>query len=324
VSFGSPIALLGLLVVPALVVVLVIGERRRKAEGARFGTPALVKASLPAPHRIRRLLPFAIALVALSALIVGVARPRANLSLPGHEATVVLAIDTSRSMAATDVKPSRLAAALAAARAFLDVAPKEYSVGIVSFSTRASVVLTPTTDRDAARTALDQIQLGTGTALGEAIDRSVAAARPNVLPGQAVPKNAIPATVLLLSDGEQTSGTKQPVAAANQARKLGVPVNTVALGTRDAVVQVPLPNGLKEQVTVTPDLKTLQEIARITGGKYSAAPTAERLKQVYRDLGSRIGKKRQAREVTAAFAAVGVLLLLVASGLSLTWTRRPL
>ena len=119
-------------------------------------------------------------------------------------------------------------------------------------------MLPPTTDRDAARTALDQIPLGSGTALGDAIDRSVAAARPNVLPGQAVPKNAIPATVLLLSDGEQTSGTKQPVAAAKQARKLGVPVNTVALGTRDAVVQVPLPNGLKEQVTVTPDPKTLQ------------------------------------------------------------------
>jgi Ca-activated chloride channel family protein len=139
-----------------------------------------------------------------------------------------------------------------------------------------------------------------------------------------VPKNAIPATVLLLSDGEQTSGTKQPVAAATQARKLGVPVNTVALGTRDAVVQVPLPNGLKEQVTVTPDPKTLQEVARITGGRYAAAPTAERLKQVYRDLGTRLGKKRQVREVTAAFAGVGVVLLLVASGLSLAWTRRPL
>jgi len=324
VSFGTPIALLGLLVVPALVVLLVVGERRRKAQGARFGTPALVKASLPAPHRARRLLPFALALVALSALIVGVARPRANLSLPGREATVVLAIDTSRSMAATDVKPSRLAAAVAAARAFLEVAPKDYSVGIVTFSTRASVVLTPTTNRDAARAALDQIRLGSGTALGDAIDRSVAAARPNVVPGQPVPKSAPPATVLLLSDGEQTSGDKQPAAAARQARKLGVTVNTVALGTRDAIVQVPLPNGLKEQVTVTPDPKTLRQVAQITGGRYAAAPTAGRLKQVYRDLGSRIGKKRQVREVTAAFAGVGVVLLLVASGLSLAWTRRPL
>jgi Ca-activated chloride channel family protein len=227
-------------------------------------------------------------------------------------------------MAATDVKPSRLAAAVAAARAFLDVAPKDYSVGIVSFSTRATVVLEPTTDRDAARTALDQIQVDSGTALGDAIDRSVAVARPGVLPGQPPPKNAPPASVVLLSDGEQTSGQKQPVAAATRARKLGVPINTIALGTREAVVQVPLPGGLEERVTVTPDPKTLREVARITGGRYTAAPTAARLKQVYRDLGSRIGKKRQVREVTAAFAGVGVVLLLIASGLSLAWTRRPL
>ena len=323
-SFGTPAALLGLLVVPALVALIVVGERRRKAQGARFGTPALVAASAPAPRPIRRLLPSALALVALAALIVGVARPRATLSVPGRQATVILALDTSRSMAATDVKPSRLAAALAAARAFLDVAPDGYSIGIVSFSTRASVVLPPTTDRLAARNALAQITLGSGTALGDAIDRSVEAARPGASSRQPSPKNAPPATVLLLSDGEQTSGDRQPLDAAAQAHRLGVPVNTVALGTRDAIVQVPLRNGLKEQVTVTPDPKTLREIARITGGRYAAAPTAERLKQVYRDLGSRLGKKREKREVTAAFAGVGVALLLVASGLSLAWTRRPL
>jgi Ca-activated chloride channel family protein len=323
-TFGSPLALLGLLVVPAIVVLLVIGERRRKAQGARFGTPALVAAAAPAPRRIRRLLPFVLALVALSALIVGVARPRATLSVPGREATVILALDTSRSMAATDVQPSRLAAALAAARAFLDVAPDGYSIGIVSFSTRATVVLSPTTDRDAASNALDQIRLGSGTALGDAIDRSVAAARPGLTADQPTPKDTPPAMVVLLSDGEQTSGDLQPRDAAQQARKLGIPVNTVALGTRDAVVEVPLPNGLKEQVTVTPDAKTLQEVARITGGRFVAAPTAERLKQVYRDLGSRIGTRREKREVTAAFAGVGVIFLLVASGLSLAWTRRPL
>ncbi len=111
-TFGTPMALLGLLVIPAIVVLLIVGERRRKAQGAEFGTPALVAASAPAPRRIRRLLPFALALVALAALIVGVARPRATLSVAGREATVILALDTSRSMTATDVKPSRLAAAV--------------------------------------------------------------------------------------------------------------------------------------------------------------------------------------------------------------------
>ena len=323
-SFGTPSALLGLLAIPAILALLALGERRRRAQGARFGTPALVAASAPPSRRIRRLLPFALALVALTALIVGVARPRAKLSVPGREATVILALDTSRSMAATDVQPSRLAAALTAARVFLDTAPPAYSIGLVSFSTRASLVLAPTTDRNAARRALDQIRLATGTALGDAIDRSVTAARSGLSPQQPSPPDAAPATVVLLSDGEQTSGDRTPLAAAAEAKKLGVPVNTVALGTREAVVEVPLPNGLRERVTVAPDTRTLREVARITGGRYAAAPTAERLRQVYHDLGSRIGTRPEEREVTAAFAGTGAVLLLIASGLSLAWTRRPL
>lgn len=323
-TFGTPLALLGLLVVPGLIVLLALGERRRRVQASAFGTPALLAGSLPAPRRLRRLLPFALAIAALTALIVGVARPRATLSVPDRSATVILAMDTSRSMSATDVKPSRFAAALTSARAFLDVAPKDYAVGIVTFSTSASVVLAPTTDRDAARVALEQIRLGSGTALGDAVDRSVAAARSGLGPLQPLPADAPPATVVLLSDGEQTSGTRQPRAAALDAKKLGVPVNTVALGTSEAVVEVPLQNGLKERVTVAPDAKTLEEIARITGGRFTAAPTAERLEEIYRDLGGRLGKKREEREVTAAFAGVGVVLLLIASGLSVAWTRRPL
>jgi Ca-activated chloride channel family protein len=324
VSFGTPLALLGLLAMPLVVALLVIGERRRKAQGARFGTPALVAASAPAPRRARRLLPLALALVALAALVVGVARPRANLSVPGRQATVILALDTSGSMAATDVQPSRLDAAIAAARTFLEVAPDSYSIGLVTFSTRATLVLAPSLDREAARTALDQIRLGTGTALGDAIDRSVAAARPGLTPQQPTPPDAPPAAVVLLSDGEQTAGRRTPVAAAEEAKRLGIPVNTVALGTREAVVEVPLPNGLKERVTVVPDIPTLRDVARITDGRFAAAPTAERLKEIYRDLGSRLGTRREEREVTAAFAGAGVVLLLVASGLSLAWTRRPL
>ena len=323
-SFDTPLALVGLLVIPFLIVMLLIGERRRRAQAAVFGTPALLAASLPARRRTRRLLPFVLALVALATLIVGVARPRATLSVPDRSATVVLALDTSRSMSATDVEPSRLSAALSSARAFLDVAPKDFAVGIVTFSTSATVALAPTTDRDAARVALDQIRLGSGTALGDAVDRSVQEARSGLNPLQPVPTDAPPATVVLLSDGEQTSGTRTPKAAAEQAKKLGVPVNTVALGTSEAVVEVPLKNGLKERVTVAPDAKTLEEIARITGGRFTAAPTAERLEEIYRDLGGRLGKKREEREVTAAFAGAGVVLLLIASGLSVAWTRRPL
>lgn len=323
-SFGTPLALFGLVLVPFLTLILVLGERRRRAQAAAFGTPALLATSLPAPRRMTRLLPIALALAALVALIIGVARPRATLSVPDRSATVVLALDTSRSMSATDVGPSRLAAALTAARAFLDVAPEDYAIGLVLFSTSASVALGPTTDRDAARAALDEVRLASGTALGDAIDRSVAAARSGLSPLQPLPADAPPATVVLLSDGEQTSGSRTPTAAAEQAKKLGVPVNTVALGTREAVVEVPLKNGLKERVRVAPDTRTLQEIARITGGRFTAAPTAERLEEIYRDLGGRLGRKREEREITAAFAGVGAVLLLVASGLSVAWARRPL
>ena len=211
-TFGTPLALLGLLVVPFLIVMLALGERRRRSKAAAFGTPALLAASLPAPRPIRRLLPFALALVALSALIVGVARPRATLSVPDRSATVVLALDVSRSMSATDVKPSRLAAALESAKAFLEVAPKDFAVGIVTFSTSASVALSPTTDRDAARAALDQIRLGSGTALGDAVDRSVTEARSGLEPAEASPRRRA------TCDGRAAVGRRADVRNAERRR----------------------------------------------------------------------------------------------------------
>jgi Ca-activated chloride channel homolog len=323
-SFAWPVALLGLLALPVLVALGWAGERRRGRDAARFGTPALVAGLLPPPRPVRRHVPFALALAALAALIVGLARPHASLSVPRKQATIVLAIDTSRSMAATDVQPNRLAAALAAARAFLGEVPRSYAVGILTFSTRATLVLKPTTDRDAGRSALDQIRLGSGTALGEAIERSVVSARPGVAAGARPPADAVPATVLLLSDGEQTTGDRTPAAAVATAKRLRVPVNTVAFGTRNAIVEVPLPGGLKERVTVTPDARTLRAVAGSTGGRFYEAASAKGLQQVYRELGSRLGRTRESHEVTSAFAGGGALLLLAASGLSMLWWRRPL
>ena len=323
-SFDWPAALLGLLALPGLAALGWAGERRRRREAARFGTPALVAGFLPPPRRLRKRLPYALALAALAALIVGLARPHASLSVPRREATIVLAIDTSRSMAAKDVQPSRLAAALTAARAFLEETPRSYSVGILTFSTHAALVLKPTTDRDAAASALDEIRLGSGTALGEGIEQSVVAARPGVTSGASPPPDAIPATVLLLSDGEQTTGNRSPTAATATAKRLRVPVSTVAFGTREAVVEVPLPGGLKERVTVTPDTHTLRAVAQATGGRFYQAASAERLRQVYRELGSRLGRKKESREITSAFAGTGALLLLAASALSMVWSRRPL
>lgn len=323
-TFAWPVALVGLALVPALAGLMWTAERRRRRGAARFGTPALVAGSVPHRPGRRRLLPAALALVALALLLVGLARPHTALSVPRREATVMLALDTSRSMAANDVRPSRLRAALRAARTFLDEVPASYAVGIVSFSTSAQVVLRPTTDRELARAALRELRLGSGTAIGAAIVQSVVAVRPGASPSAAGASDGVPATVLLLSDGAQTAPGIDPASAAAFARRQRVTVNTVALGTRDAVVTVPLPGGLRERVAVPPDRGTLRAVAKATGGRFYEAPDANVLATIYRDLGSRLGRRSQRTEVTAAFAGGGALLLLLASGLSMLWTRRPL
>jgi Ca-activated chloride channel family protein len=322
VSFQSPVALLGLLAIPLLVVVYVLAARGQRRAAGRFTNPALVPNLVPSAPRWRRYVPFVLALAALTLLVVGIARPHIVRSVTRDEATIVLAIDTSRSMSATDVRPSRFDAAHAAAQEFLDTVPESYRVGIVSFSTAASTVLTPTTDRDAAKVALGELRLGSGTAIGNAIARSVELAstgeqRPTT--GQ-----ASPAAVLLLSDGAQTAGGVTPDDAGKEARKLGVPVSTVALGTRDAAVQVPLPGGLKQRVVVAPHADARKQIAKATGGTFAEAPSAAKLREVYRDLGTRLAKDPKRVEVTSAFAAGGAVLLLLGGAFSTFWFRRAL
>ena len=324
-SFAWPIALLGLVGIPAFVVFYAFTARRRRREAARFANPALVPNLVAASPAWRRHIPPALALTALALLVVGVARPHVVRDVTRDEATIVLTIDVSRSMAANDVAPSRFEAAKAAAAAFLEEVPDSYAVGIVAFSTSADPVLPPTTDRDAARVALGELRLGSGTALGTAIARSVELAlgrgEESVPPPSGQPS---PAAVLLLSDGAQTAGDIRPLPAAERARRFGVPVSTVALGTRDAVVEVPRPGGLKERVVVAPDAPTLRLIARTTGGTFAEAPSAARLESVYRELGTRLAHDRKRVEVTSAFAAGGGLLLLLGGALSSLWFRRVL
>jgi Ca-activated chloride channel family protein len=322
-SFASPLALLGLLAIPLLVGVYLLVARRQRRAAGRFANPALVPNLVSSTPAWRRYVPFAIALGALALLVVGIARPHIVRDVTRDEATIVLAIDTSRSMAANDVRPSRFAAAQTAASDFLDAVPEAYRVGIVSFSTGASTVLTPTTDREAAKTALGELRLGSGTAIGNAIARSAELASTDE---KREPRSGArsPAAVLLLSDGAQTAGGMTPEQGVREARQLGIPVSTVALGRGDAVVEVPLPGGLKQRVTVAPDVETLRQIAKVTGGTFSEAPTAERLQAVYRDLGTRLAKDPKRVEVTSAFAAGGAVLLVLGGALSTFWFRRAL
>ena len=324
-TFAWPLALAGLIAIPILAGLYVLAARRRRRGAERFANPALVPNLVAASPGWRRHVAPILALGALALLVVGVARPHVVRDVTRDEATIVLTIDTSRSMAATDVQPTRFAAAKQAALAFLDEVPDNYNVGIVAFSTSADPVLPPTTDREAARTALAELRLGSGTAIGTAITRSVDLALDRK-DEQAKPQagERSPAAVLLLSDGAQTAGDIRPGPAAQRARRLGVPVSTVALGTGNAVVEVPRPGGLKERVVVAPDVQTLRGIARTTGGSFSEAPSAARLQSVYRELGTRLARDRKRVEVTSAFAAGGAVLLLVGSTLSSLWFRRAL
>jgi Ca-activated chloride channel family protein len=311
-SFEWPLMLLALLLVPLAVGGYVLLERRRERQAAAFANPALVPNLVGrSPGRLRHLPP-ALALLALAALATGLARPHAMVSVKREEATVVLAIDTSRSMVAKDVPPSRLAVAQRAVRRFLDSLPEGYRVGMVSFAQSASTVLPATSNRDAAKRALAALRTGDGTALGEGIARAVQVAQRVRVKGNRRP----PASILVLSDGAQTQGVLEPLQAAQRAKRLKIPVYTVAFGTAQGVVEVVDDNGFTQRVTVPPDPPTLRQVARVTGGRFYAAPDSARLNAVYEELGSRLGHVKKDREITAAFAAGGALLLLAAGAVS--------
>jgi Ca-activated chloride channel family protein len=299
----------------------VLVERRRARGGARFGNPSLLPNLIERSPGWRRHAPAAILLLALALMLVGLARPRASWSVPEENATVVLAIDTSRSMAAKDVKPTRLDAARRAVNAFLDELPSKYRVGVVSFASDARVVAPATHNRLFVRNAIAELRFGTGTALGDGIARSLEVGGV-VTTGPAAKQEHSPVTVVVLSDGKDQGSRMPPLSAAQRARAAGVPVHTIAFGTQKGVVDVRQSSGYIEHIQVPPDPSTLRQIATTTGGHFFTAPTAEALRTVYADLGRRIGHAKRGREVTVAFAAGAAVLLLFGGGLSALWFRR--
>jgi Ca-activated chloride channel family protein len=317
-TFESPWTLLLLLVIPLFVAAYVARDRRRSRFAGRWTTPALLPNLVDRAPGRKRHLPTAILAVALAALIVGVARPHAIVSVPREEATVLLAMDTSRSMGATDITPTRLVAAQAAAHHFVDLVPKRFRIGVVSFSTRAQLALAPTPDRALIHQALATLRPKEGTAIGDAVRL---AARLG-LRERAKDGSTPPASVLLISDGASDGGRTSPAAAARAARRLKVPVYTISLGTPGGTVEHRLPGGYVETIRVPPSPETLQMIARTTGGQFFTAATDEELKSVYDGLGSRLGHTKRSREVTDLFAAGAAVLLIAGAGLSAYWFRR--
>jgi Ca-activated chloride channel family protein len=316
-TFTWPLALISLAVVPVLVALYIDRDRRRVASQAEFGNPDLLPNVVDRePGRLRYLPPL-IMLVALVFLIVGVARPHATVSVPREEATIVLAMDVSRSMKATDVEPTRLDAARIAAKTFLDEVPEKFRVGVVSFATRAAVGVAPTEDRELVVTALDTLAAGEGTAIGDAVALSLRVGQP-----QEEGVEAPPRAVVVISDGARDGGQVEPAEAAQQAKRQGVPVHTVLVGTPNGVVEEQLTGGFRRIIRVPPSPETLQQVASGSGGTFFEAPDAEGLSQVYEELGSRLGTREEDREITDVFAAIAMGLLLVGATTSAFLFRR--
>jgi Ca-activated chloride channel family protein len=311
VSFSSPIWLLALLAVPAAIAAQHIARRRATRFAVRFpatSTLALAAGVVPA---WRRHVPAALAVAAIGALALALAKPQVSVSVPVQGATIMLVTDHSGSMSANDVGPTRLQAAQRAADTFLDRLPKQTRVGIVTYSDGPDGTQSPTTDRAPVKGAIDA-QLAEGaTATGEALQ----VALDQALAGRRTQAGRPPAAIVLLSDGKTTAG-RDPVEVARLARRAGVPIYTVALGTADATI--PNPNGpFAPPIAVPPDPDTLRQIAQASGGRTFTTGDADQLQSIYNELGKRLATKHQHREVTAAFAGAGLALLLAAGLLGL-------
>ncbi|MEA2470400.1 MAG: Ca-activated chloride channel, partial [Thermoleophilaceae bacterium] len=290
------------------------------AAAAAFASPALQPSVAPRRPGWRRHLPHAAMAQANAAHNVAAARPERTDAVPIERATIKLAPDVSGSMTATDVAPNRLTAAKRAGFRFLAQVPKQVNVGVMAFNQVPRVLQSPTRDRAAVSAAISRMTVSGGTATGEAIYTATGVL--NRAPG--VGQKRPPAAIVLLSDGASTSG-RDAVAAAQAAGKLKIPIYTVALGTPQGTITVKRPKRLGGGTAtqrVPPDPRSLEQIARASGGKAFTAESANGLKTVYERLGSQLGKKKEKRQVTSAVAGGGLLLLLGGAAMSLGFFGR--
>jgi Ca-activated chloride channel homolog len=319
VSFAAPLVLVLLLAIPVLVVLYGAHQRDRRRAAAAFAAPVMTPSVAPNRPRWRMHAPMLAFLLALAILILAAARPQKTVAVPVERASIMLITDVSGSMQATDVRPTRLVAARTAAKRFVAKVPKTVNVGVMALSSKPRVLASPTRDRVAIDQALDQLTARGGTGTGEAITAAT-----NILKRQpGVNGKRPPSAIVLLSDGAAT-GTIDPVSAAQAARKLHIPIYTVALGTQEGTITVPRPGGQggTETRRVPPDPQSLAEVAKASGGKTYTAADASKLSDVYKSLGSLLGTKNEKRQVTAGFAGGALVLLLLGAAMSLRWFGR--
>lgn len=308
VSFASPAALLGLLAIPALILLAVGRSKQRDKYAMRFPAAASLALAAGPEDAYRRWIPSALALAALAALIFAAAHPRQTVRVPLQEASIVLVTDHSGSMSATDVQPNRLEAAKGAAKAFVKELPDAVRLGIVTYSSSADEVQPPSTNHAAIIAAIERQVANDATATGDALDVAVGLVRPKKT-------TRTPAAIVLLSDGANTRGG-DPIDAAARAKAAGVPVYTVALGTDSATIPDPAdPFGPGQ--TVAPDPQTLRRMSELTGGQAFTAQDSGRLGAIYKSLGSKLGSKAETRDAFGFPIAAGLVLLVAAGGLAL-------
>ena len=348
-----------LIIIPLLIAAYIWMLRRRRRYTVRYSSLTLVRAALPRFSRWRRHLPFALFLLALTSLVVAMARPVAIVSVPTGQTTVILAMDVSRSMCATDIEPNRLEAAKAAALSFIQSQKSSTQISIVAFAGFAEVTLPPTNDQEALESAVASLTTGRRTAIGSGIlksldaiaevDKNVAPSVTDTSPGIAptpVPKGAYaPDIIVLLTDGVNNAGP-MPLDAAQQALDRGVRVYTIGFGTANGS-EIPFcapqltgggtidrggfggggfggggfggGGGFRRGI----DEDTLKQVSAMTGGDYYSAESASELQDVFKNLPTYLITKHEIMEISVAFAAIGALLAVIAVALSLRWHPLP-
>jgi Ca-activated chloride channel family protein len=344
-SFSWPEMLWLLLLVPAVAAAYALILRRKKKSALRYTSLSLIREALGAGQRLRRHVPPFLFLVALTLLLVAIARPTAVVTLPSQHETVILAMDVSGSMRATDVKPSRIVAAQEAARAFVAEQPRTTRIGVVSFAATASVVQSPTHSREDILAAIERFTLQRGTAVGSGILISLKMIFPDVefdlrsynprnnsqrsaaldtakAPDKAAPKPVPPgsysgAAIILLTDGQTTTGP-DPIESARMAADRGVRVYTVGVGTANG--EIIGAEGWSMRVRL--DEESLKAIANLTRGEYFYAGNAADLQKIYQNLNTRIFFEQKETEITALFAAAAAVLAFLSALLSMLWFNR--
>jgi Ca-activated chloride channel family protein len=310
-TFEWPLALLALALLPLLVGLLWLSRRRDSRYAIRFSNVDVLAGVAQATRSPWRFVPPALLLAALAALAVGLARPSVSVSAERKQGTIVLALDRSGSMLANDVPPDRITASRDAAQRFVKNLPDGFRVGVVSFSDTANALSAPSFDRSGAQRSIAGIQAGGGTAIGDAIVSSLGMLGVNA-PARKTAVNRKGRAILLLSDGSNTEGT-DIATAAEAARRAGVPVYTIALGTPAGVLDLQSIGQGNGTVPVPPDPEALKAIAHATGGESFTALDESTLKKVYDHIGTRVSSTKEQKELTFVVAGFGALLLAAAA-----------